>query len=372
MAMKGMINILAAASMAAAILASCTSGRTVLITNDTDLDRCNETIELCLKSFNGITAEDIVVLSKDGRQIPSQVYTEKDGTEKLLFQATVPAHSCTAFTVKKGIREHFDTMAYSRYVPERSDDYAYENNLVAGRIYGPALADPRTLGSDIWLKCTERLIIDEWFAKSDYHHNHGDGMDCYKVSNTLGGGALAPCIDGKLYIGDNWKTQEHICDGPVRTKAYLTYSFDMDGTQVNATRELSLDANSRFVRISTCFDADCEKLPVALGAIQHTIIAREDGDHYIAFTEEASDTDNPARDGNISVGLVLDNAADTHGTATIDGHAVILAYAVPGTPVVAWTGSGWSLGGIESPQAWAKTVKDFAFAQANPLKVEIR
>lgn len=371
MIMKKITVFMAAAAIAAAIFASCTSGQTVIVSNDTDLARCCETIEISLSSLKGVNAENVTVLS-GGVQIPSQVYTEKDGTEKLLFQATVPAHGSEEFTIAKGARGNFETKAYSRYVPERLDDYAYENNLVAGRVYGPALEDPRTFGSDIWLKCTDRLIIDEWFEKADYHHNYGEGMDCYKVANTLGGGALVPCIDGKLYIGDNYKTQEHICDGPVRTKAHLTYSFDMDGTTVDAVREISLDANSRFVKISTCFETESEVLPVALGAIQHNVIAREDGNHYIAFTEEASDTDDPARDGNISVGLVLDNAVETLGTATVDGHAVILATAVIGTPISVWTGSGWSQGGIESPEAWANAVRDFAFAQANPLKVTIR
>lgn len=371
MKMKSITGFMAAAVAAAAIFASCTSGHKAVVTNDTDLARSCETIEIDLSSLKGIEAGKATVLS-GGVQIPVQVYTETDGTEKLLFQATVPAHASAEFTIANGVRDNFETFAYSRYVPERLDDYAYENNLVAGRVYGPALSDPKTLGSDIWLKCTSRLIIDDWFEKADYHHNYGEGMDCYKVANTLGGGALAPCIDGKLCIGDNYKTQTHICDGPVRTKALLTYSFDANGTPVNAVRAISLDANSRFVKISTLFDTECEILPVALGAVLHNVIAREDGDHYIAFTEEASDTDDPVRDGNISVGLVLDNAAEVSGTATIDGHAVILANAVPGTAIDAWTGSGWSQGGIESPEAWAKAVKDFAFAQAHPLKVTIK
>ena len=42
-----------------------------------------------------------------------------------------------------------------------------------------------------------------------------------------------------------------------------------------------------------------------------------------------------------------------------------------GKPVAVWTASGWSQGGVESPEAWNQLVKDFAFAQANPLNVEV-
>ena len=32
-----------------------------------------------------------------------------------------------------------ETVTYARFVPERSDDFAFENDKVAFRIYGPAL-----------------------------------------------------------------------------------------------------------------------------------------------------------------------------------------------------------------------------------------
>ena len=175
----------AAAIISAALMMSCTSGAgvKVLVENDSELARSNETVELDFSALasevKGLTEENAVVLDAAGKQVPVQVYTERHGEELLIFQATVPAGETVEYTVTTGEREEYEMLVYSRYVPERADDYAYENNLVAGRIYGPALADPRTFGPDIWLKCTDRLIIDEWYAKADYHHNYGDGMDCY-------------------------------------------------------------------------------------------------------------------------------------------------------------------------------------------------
>ena len=41
----------------------------------------------------------------------------------------------------------------ARYVPERADDFVFENNLIAGRIYGKALeGNPTSPGIDIWVK----------------------------------------------------------------------------------------------------------------------------------------------------------------------------------------------------------------------------
>lgn len=368
----------AAALISAAMLFSCSDkGVKVVVENDSELSRVNETVELDFRALaadvEGLTEDNALILDAAGKQVPVQVYTERHGEKKLIFQATVAAGQVAEYSVATGEREPYDTLVYSRYVPERADDYAYENNLVAGRIYGPALEDPRTFGPDIWLKCTDRLIIDEWYAKADYHHNYGDGMDCYKVANTLGGGALAPFVGEKIVLGDNYATQERICNGPLRTKAVLKYdTFDVDGNLVSAVKEISLDANTRFLKTSTWFDSvNLEEIPVVLGAVLHDVVARTDGDHYIAFTEKASDTSDPDRDGNISVGLVVDAAEQNVEASTMDGHAVLKATATIGKRFDVWTGSGWSQGGVESPEAWARTVKDFAYAQAHPLKVSV-
>ena len=368
----------AAASLAAAMMISCGSrDLKVSVENASDLDRVSETIELdfgnIIAEHPELTAENVVVLDAAGAQVPSQVYTEDYGMVKLIFQATVPAHQTAEYTVKAGERETYDTLVFSRYVPERLDDYAYENNRIAGRVYGPALEDPRTLGPDIWLKRVESLVVDKRYELNDYHHDHGDGMDCYKVANTLGGGALAPYVDEKIVLGDNYETYNRICNGPIRTKVLFTYKpFSVAGYQVVLKRELTVDANTNFIRISNWFDAPADELPVVLGAVLHDVIDREDGDHYIAFTEKASDSADPEADGNISVGLVVDAAEENVEVGTMDGHAVLKYSITPGKRADVWTGSGWSKGGVESPEAWAKTVKDFAYAQANPLKVTLK
>ena len=128
----------AAALISAAMMMSCASKGEVkvLIENDSDLSRVNETVELdfnALKTgIEGLTADNAVVLDAEGKQVPVQVYTERHAEELLIFQASVPAGEAVEFTVSAGVREPYDTLVYSRYVPERADDYAYENNLFSG------------------------------------------------------------------------------------------------------------------------------------------------------------------------------------------------------------------------------------------------
>lgn len=364
------INVLPIIALSAALLSCGTAEKTLTVTNNSDIARRNETVEIRLSEIGvkGLDGRNLVIKDADGKQIPSQI--SADGTS-VLFQASVDKNSQVTFTCLKGEREDFDTLAYSRHVPERKDDYAYENNLVAGRIYGPALKDPRTFGPDIWLKCTERLVIDDWFAAGDYHHNHGEGMDCYKVANTLGGGACVPCSDGKIFIGDNWAGQEHICDGPVRTQARFSYpEFDVDGAKVSAERTLTLDANTRLVHWTTVFNSTKDSVDVVLGAVLHNVISRKDGENYIAFTEQASDSRNPERDGDISVGLILEKRFNAV-PETLDGHAALRFKVKSGETVNFWTASGWSQGGVASPEEWNEYVSGQAGAVCSPLTVTI-
>ena len=169
--------------LAACALAACGSGGGLVaeVTNETDLERSSETVEIAWGDLRraGVTADNVVVTTAEGEQIPSQVIFDSAGESvTLLFQATVAPASSTSYRIEAGEREAYEPQAYGRYVPERADDYAWENNLVAYRIYGPALADPRTQGVDVWVKSTPRLVINEWYGRNDYHHNYGEGMDC--------------------------------------------------------------------------------------------------------------------------------------------------------------------------------------------------
>lgn len=57
-----------------------------------------------------------------------------------------------------------DGFAARLFVPERKDDFAFENDKVAFRIYGPALKDSKeNSGIACWLKRVDSPIIDKWY-----------------------------------------------------------------------------------------------------------------------------------------------------------------------------------------------------------------
>lgn len=366
-----------AISLLSCILCSCgVQDRTVYVSNDTLVDRQLETVSVPFSSLGikGLSADNAVVKTSEGIEVPSQTVSDADGAQSLIFQAEVKACESVAFTVSKGTPQVYDTLARSRYVPERKDDYAYENNVIVGRIYGPALEGPRTFGPDVWIKNTSRFVFDDWLVRGDFHRNHGEGMDCYMVGNALGGGACAPIVGEKVLAGDNYQTWKRLSNGPLRTEAEFTYpAIDVNGKEVKTFRTLSLDANTRLVHWTTSFEAEgVDSLDVFVGAVVHDTVSFVLGNGYVSFTEWASDSklDDPHLDGQISIGVVLSRNLKGE-PVVIDGHAGFRLKIACGQTVDFWTASGWDNGGVESPEAWNSYMKSQAYSLNHPLKVAL-
>ena len=118
-------------------------------------------------------------------------------------------------------KETVETKVYGRYVPERKDDFAWENEYAAFRMYGPALrAENPSNGVDLWLKASSELVVDSFYYREHvlglpYHINYGKGLDCYKVGHTCGAGGLVVIANDSTFIGgayDRWTIVEQSPD----------------------------------------------------------------------------------------------------------------------------------------------------------------
>ena len=349
--------------VAALLTASCTPALKVEVANTTPTERDDETVEIAwseVAALKGVTPDNIVVLNDDNEQIPSQVLF-RGGTEPqaLIFQTDADPMESKRFKLVAGQRENYPAEAFGRTVPERYDDYAWENNKVAYRLYGPALeTSPEKLvtpGIDVWVKCTDKLVIDEWYARGNYHHNYGDGMDCYKVGVTLGSGASLPFAGGKFWMmGHNYATARTLDNGPIRTSVELTYApFDVDGTPVTLTKIISLDANQRFNRMDNIYEGAFAEMPIAAGFVRHDVKQMQRGEGWMALCEAVSDSKDPVRDGDIYLGVILPGAEMLTDTL---GHAVAVKAVKPGRTLTYYAGSGWSQGGVEDMKEWIEEI----------------
>ena len=374
--MKQMMLLLAAAAMTAC----CPKGVEVTVTNPTADERDNETVEIqwsaVTEGLQGATATNLVVTDDEGEEIPSQViFKGETEPQALIFQVAIDANESECYYINTGTPATYVQKTFGRQVPERLDDYAWENNLCAYRLYGPTLETSKeqliTPGIDVWVKCTEKLVIDEWYAKGDYHHNYGDGMDCYKVGRTLGGGASVPMVDGKFWPMDhNYNTYQTLDNGPIRTSVKLVYTpWDVNGTAVSLVKIISLDADHRFNRMENIYEGAFEELPIAAGFVRHDVKQTTQGEGWLAMVEAVSDSKQPEVDGDIYQAVILPGA-ELH--ADLLGHSLAVTKVKSGEPMVYYSGSGWSQGGVEDMEDWVEDITEYQAMIAQPLQVTVK
>src|SRR6202142_3783101 len=143
------------------------------LTNPLDTRRRAETIELAaadlVKLVPGLELKKIQVVDAQGKPVLSQL-VDTDGDEvpdQIVFQADFGPSESKAFRLRvaeRGLAAEADYRVYGRFVRERHDDLAWENDLVAHRMYGPDLEtwkkDPLTSsGVDVWVKRVPKLVV---------------------------------------------------------------------------------------------------------------------------------------------------------------------------------------------------------------------
>ena len=259
----------------------------------------------------------------------------------------------------------------ARHVPERADDFIFENNLICGRIYGQALeGNPTSPGIDIWVKLPGALVADQRYkdelenGKTD-HTDWGNGKDCYKVAVSLGGGASAPLVDGELcYPATNWRSYEILSKTPEEVVFVLTYpAWQAGDKKVSLEKKITVSADSYFCKVEDTYTFSGEhgdELEVACGVFRHpeqeTIENELTGENFFAIWEHASDQSIEPEDGMLGVAVVLPGAGFV-GHSEDDAHGLCSKKVKSGEPFVYYFGSCWSKADIKNAETWFETVK---------------
>jgi len=259
----------------------------------------------------------------------------------------------------------------ARAVPERADDFVFENDLIAGRFYGKALeGNPTSPGLDIWVKLPGALVADDWYAHAVedpnyYHHDHG-GKDCYKVAVSLGGGASVPFIDGAFcFPATNYRASEVLELTPDKVVFTLDYPEweAAPGVLVTLHKKVTLVSGSYFADVEDTYTfTGAETMMVVAGfklhgdlqTVEAELPLNEEG--RVAIWEKASDQSVEPEDGMIGVGLVCPGA-DIGYMYELD-HAIAFKVISSGETLSYKVGSCWSKGDIKTSADW------FALVQA--------
>jgi len=337
-------------------------GRKITVVNDLPFPRAAETIELTTTQLG---ADPALVHVFDGpREVLAQALDlDADGNaESLVFQADVTAKSEKSFELRVGDKRVYkkdDFRVYGRFVRERFDDFAWENDRVAHRMYGAALEtwqkEPLTSSTvDVWLKRTRRLVINDWYMVDDYHRDTGEGADFYSAGKSRGCGGSGLWRDGKLVVSSNFRNSRVLANGPIR----LVFELDYPNFE---TKRITLDAGQNFNRFESRY-TDAAATVFATGIKKAGTFRVERGAGWIRTWEPVKDNS-----GNFGCAVVLDPAKIVDVTEADNNYLV-----VANTPAWYFVGSGWDRSGdFKNVEEWDRYVEQFVQRVKSPLKIVV-
>lgn len=377
-------------ALAVASLARGASKLTVTASHSLDAARPSETLLVpwseVRKHLPDAAPDKLIVKDAQGRVLTYQFtnFQPEDKTgryDDVLFQYSFAAGEKSAsFTIERSPTPVLPvpTKTFARYVPERLDDFAFENDRLAHRMYGPGLDTPAagksrmiSSGIDIWTKRVAYPVIDRWYLRGhdNYHIENGEGLDFYSVGTGRGCGGTGIWDGAKLRVSHNWKTWKVVANGPVRTIFELGYApWDAgNGVMVSEVKRFTLDAGHNLHRVESTFTFEgAPSLVVALGLGKHkdvpATIDRNRGG-WLAQWEKYP----RATEGELGTAVMLASGA-FQDFAEDDLNQLALVRATSGTPVRYALGAGWSLG---SPFTSAAAWNTYLSAEAARLRAPV-
>ncbi|KAA6332913.1 hypothetical protein EZS27_018623 [termite gut metagenome] len=397
------------------VLCSCNKkvATIVEVENPSLYARVNEIVEVPLgdvsNKLNLKKGDRFIVTDNAGIETPYQI--TYDG--KIIFPVNVAAQSEAIYLIKKGIPAEPLAKAYGRQYPERVDDIAWENDLVVFRTYGPALqaTGEKAFGYDIWVKNTKELVTEARYGKelnpetvakirelsqtdpqaannlrreTSYHLDHGDGMDCYKVGATLGGGTTAILTEGSIVYPYCYRTYEILDNGPLRFTVKLVYNPLKVNEKENVveTRVITLDAGSYLNKTVVSYAGIDGVVSVATGIVLHENENEIFTDADNGFMTYVDPTEDPNNDnGKIFIGAVFPEkvneihsvlfSPDEKKERGAEGHLLAISDYTGGSNYTCYWGGAWSKADITNPDAWNQYVTEFAEKVRKPCSISL-
>ncbi len=351
----------------------------ITISNPTLANRNDEVVAIAWKDivlkYPGIDTSNFKIINHlTKKDMPFQFeFRGKKNVQNLLIQIDLAANASTKLLIQKGKSGTSVTKTYGRYVPERKDDFAWENDKIAFRMYGKALETiPKEMayGIDVWVKSTSRMVLNERYKRGKYHDDLGDGLDYYNVGLTCGAGNSFPYVNDSIYYSKNYVGWKVLDNGPLRTTFVLEYdNWDVAGTKVNATKTISLDAGSQLNRIEAKYNySGLPSMNLIVGIIKRkdrgTMLLDEQ--HGIMGYWEPQ----MGEDGITGVGTIVSTPVIKMKVS--DTQLLTQANSLKNESFVYYAGAVWNKANIiTSDTAWFSYLKSYKYKIENPLKVII-
>jgi len=375
------------------------------VTNPAHFFRHSETVEMSFARLaaRGLRSTNLAVMDGLGSRIlDSQAYASEPGQplDTLIFQVDLaPEETRTYYIVDVSALAAVPqpiVKTFARQIGERYHDMAWESDRIAHRVYHQDLIPAEgtlSSGVDVWVKSTRALVINEWYKNGDYHNDHGEGLDDYRVGRSRGCGGLGIWDGHSYYVSSNYRSARMITNGPVRSEFELTYdSWDAGQGKISETKRIRIDAGSNMTRVESNFAAvHHQSFKVGIGIAQRPgdgAIVKNQQDGWMSYWQPA-DRDR----GSIACAIVLPDKIEEFATesATLPAlkptelatpndeglppvaNLLALTPAEAGKPLLYYLGAGWSKSGdFTSEKDWENYVRQFIIRIHAPLQLKLK
>jgi hypothetical protein len=375
-------------------IASCKNDqdqKTLLIKNNLDFER-REVISIRISDiFNVLSSNTSYVVRERDSTLTYQLFDSNNDSipDELLLYVGIGPMDEKQLTVKltdEASAPNKTVFTYSRFVPERTDDYTWENDFVAFRTYGPTaqrLIEEKkpggtlSSGLDCWLKRVHYPIIDKWYKKytdgGTYHQDDGEGYDPYHVGKSRGCGGIGVWKDDSLYVSRNFISYRKVVDGPLRNVFELTYApWNADGALVHETKRITVDAGNQLYKIEEILYTDKAIPNITIGITLHD----QKGTVSTDSTKGIYGYWEPIDDSELGTGVVIDPATvisyRDYRTQKKDlSHLYVMVK--PVELISYYTGFAWKKANeITTAQAWEKYLGQFTQRLQSPLSIQVK
>jgi len=354
--------------------------------NKLEIVRPSQTIELSAEQLAPLGEKDlrkIHVKDAAGKELLCQA-VDTDGDyhpDEVIFQADFAAGATNGFTVTVGKKWDYTKdqfKAYGRFVRERFDDFAWENDRIAHRTYGKALEtwkeEPLTSSAiDVWTKRVSTLVINGWYMLDNYHLDHGEGADFYSAGSTRGIGGDGLWADDKLWASKNFVNSHVLACGPIRVLFELTYEpFDVNGTEVSEVRRIALDAGQNLDHYQVTYKTEqSTALAVGIGIKKKDVTQTDAKISRCSFTTWEQMRDDKLGGSHLGQVIVLDPKLLVK-TAEDKLNYLLIAKTSKDNTISYWAGFGWDKSGqFADYEAWKTYADLFAQGALSPIEVTV-
>ncbi len=340
------------------------------------------------KNLPGALPDSLIVKDSSGNTLVYQFTNfhpeDRNGAfDDVLFQHDFAAGEKQAvFTIEKNTKPTppSPSRVFARYVPERMDDFAFENDRIAHRIYGPALNTPaagksqlRGSGIDFWAKKVHYLVVDRWYLRghNNYHKDTGEGLDLYSVGTTRGVGGTG-IWDGKtLHTSDNWASWKVLANGPIRAVFELSYGpWQVGEAKVSELKRFTVDAGKNVHQIQSTYtiEGGPAELTAAVGIgripkVKAVPTLNKEGRWMTRWSTYE-------KEGLVGVGVAIPSGIEDFVEEELNQLALFKVRS--GSTISYLAGAAWDQAGdITTSEAWNAYLADSVLRANSPLKISV-